>query len=292
MAKRRSKAGRPAKGGPRTPSGQRSRAGKPKGAADVKPNDRVLQTRETFASFKGGAAAEAWDPIGRAWLTGLLDGHEIEATRLRDAARQYASDYWQYFGTKTGFTMADLEPESRGSGRSKPSGIELSPEDPQGEWLSMVDRVLIGAGGQVRRALQTVTVDHFFFPDGDPPWLERLIRGRRVAERARLIAAGKLQKDEPLIIGTMPTRADHALLADLHTALRILITGRALPAVRAPREPVAEPKPLPPIDPAFLEPEDVPKENRRKGHMRPNDEIAAVILERHAAAQAPQGETA
>lgn len=280
MGKRKSKAGRPRSAAARTKSGRLSRAGKIK---NVAPNKRVVETREAFKTFKGGLSAESYDPIGRAWLVGLLDGHGIPPDCLRDAGRTYADSFWGYYG-KTGLAMADLEPEARGSGARKALDSDIIPDDPQGEWLENIDKVLCRAGRPVRTALHNVVIDQFFLPNGDPVWLGRLITGRRIAARHRLATEGKLPADIPPILGALPSALDEAKLANLITALRILVTGRiTVPAapVQAEAAPKAPPPPLPPIDPAFL---------TEAGRMRESSEIAGIIRERHITGQ-QQGES-
>src|SRR3954465_5803883 len=93
------RAGRPSKTGRRRlKSGRRT---------DVAPFDHgaahVQRRASRFASFQDGKATQQlFDPIGRAWAVGLLENARIDPAVLRDAGRDYAARYWNYYPAAVG----------------------------------------------------------------------------------------------------------------------------------------------------------------------------------------------
>jgi hypothetical protein len=279
---RRSRGGRPSKGGKRTPTGRLSRAGKQNERGE--PNQHVVAVRHAFRWFVDGKATEhLFDPLGRAWATGLLDGHGIESKRLRDAGRDYGELYWGEYG-RTGIATGGLERRSRTSGGNS----DPDAPDRAGWRFAALDALLDGAGRSARDALHNLVVDHHWFPDEDPAWLARLITERRVAEWSKRKGRGELVG--PAIVGELATATDHSRLQLAITALVALIPAtNQEPATKTPAPSLAElTRPedcaapvdrghaAAPVDPAFLD---------KRGLMRPSAEIADIIRERHAAGQ-------
>jgi len=160
MSKR---AGRKRKAGIRTASGQLSRAGLPKWDYG---NDRVQQRREAFRVYQGGKADEQVnDCIGRVWAAGLLDGTEFDPAVLRDIGRDYGGLYWDYYHTFDG--VSSYEPRSRTSGTGD--------ADPRGERFKILDRKARAAGYDCTSAMHSICVNEYWFPDGNPAWVQRLL---------------------------------------------------------------------------------------------------------------------
>jgi hypothetical protein len=282
----RKRAGRAAKPGKRTKSGRLSAAGV---ARRVEPNDRVLAVRDAFRWFQDGKAdQQVHDPIGRAWAVGLLDGFGADPAALRDAVRTYGEGYWSYYAG-LGIAMGGFEGASRSSG----SGAWA---DPRGRRFEQLDAAVDAAGASsgngraVRDALHNVAVDHHWFPDENPLWLDRLIVERRVLERSRRMEAKLLPAHAPGIAGALPKPGDAPRLAALAAAALALVMGSRRREERARSGPSLAVLTCPPdldevpaghettdfahhgIDPAFVDEE--------TGQMKEMDEIAAIIRER------------
>jgi hypothetical protein len=185
----------------------------------IEPNDRVLGVRAAFRWFQDGKAdQQVYDPVGRAWAAGLLDGLGADPAALRDAVRGYGEGYWSYY-SGLGVAMGGFEAAPRTSG----GGIWA---DPQGRRFEQLDAAVDAAGGRwVRDALHNVAVDHHWFPDENPAWLDRLITERMVRERARRVAAKLLPETWPGIAGAMPEAGDQVRLSALALAALALVVG-------------------------------------------------------------------
>jgi hypothetical protein len=202
MASRRSRAGRKPK------PGARYKCGKLRPVRDV-GNDRTSAFALRFRSFQDGKA-DQWvreSAIGRAWAVGLLDGYDADAAALRDAGLAYAARYWGYYPSAIG--VSNYEAEDR-RGR----GDWGDPHDPRGEVFRRLDRTIADAGAAAHAAVQSLVVDHYWFPQDNPTWLDRLIN-------ARLVAAG--QESE----GLPPVAGDVERLREAVDGLLALVKGRS-----------------------------------------------------------------
>ena len=194
MAKRRSKGGRPRK------SGARHACGRLKPARD-EGSERTMALRLRFRPFQGGKGDQwAGTPIGRAWLVGLLDGHEVDPAAIRDAGLNYAERYWGYWPAPGG--VSNYEAEDR---RAAPfaGGLDIA-----GDRFQVLDAAVQSAGRASYDAVHSLVVDPHWFPEENPAWLDRLID-------ARLAAAGRAVTAEP------PREGD---AQQLHLALEGLLT--------------------------------------------------------------------
>lgn len=175
MAKRK---GRKPKVGDRYP------CGKLRQAHDY-GNDRIVALMSVFRPFQAGKA-DQWvnqSAIGRAWAVGLLDGYEADSAAIRDAGLNYAARYWGHYGG--GANVANYEGnDKRGSFSS------IDDEDPRGETFQRLDRAISDAGRVSYDAVHSLCIDHHWFPQENPAWLDRLINERLL--RAGRPVAGQL----------------------------------------------------------------------------------------------------
>ena len=196
----RSKAGRKAK------PGARYKCGKLRPVHD-RGNERTASRAARFRPFQGGKA-EVWvreSAIGRAWAVGLLDGFDADAAAIRDAGLGYAARYWSYYPSASG--VSNYEAEDR---RGRSWGVS---EDPRGEIFRKIDKAVRDAGRASYQAVQAMVVDTYWFPDLDPPWLERLIN-------ARLAVEGQD------VSGALPLPGDHDTLRLAVEGLLTMVDGR------------------------------------------------------------------
>ena len=166
------RAGRPSKSGRRRLKNGRR--------ADIEPFDRgaahVQRLRDRFARFQDGKATQqVHDPIGRAWAVGLLENDRIDPAVLRDAGRDYAARYWNYYPATIG--VANYLDEDR---RAE---VWAGGEDPGGEWFQRLDALLKDAGRVSYDAVHSLCLDYYWFPDDNPAWLDRLIEERVAIKR-------------------------------------------------------------------------------------------------------------
>lgn len=161
----RAKAGRKRKPGARHPSGQLIQR--------VAANDRVQSLRERFAVFDGGKKQpdQIYDPIGRAWAAGLLEGGTIDPVILRDIARTYARLYWSHWPTNSGIAQYG---EMIGSGSVRGPANDDNPAD---KWFERLDTALRAKGRKAIDAVHALCVNSYHLPDeeNDPLWLVRLL---------------------------------------------------------------------------------------------------------------------
>lgn len=145
--------GRNRKKGKRTPSGQLSRAGKPR--------DRGSEAAEAKASLYG---TDGTDALGRAYRFGLID------QQARDTGRALGRAYWPIFGV--GPLSCTLGARS-GRGNIPDEDQELNREN----WLN--DRLdeVNALGSDIRKAFDDLVID--INPDSGPAWLDRLIHAKR-----------------------------------------------------------------------------------------------------------------
>src|SRR4051812_43647133 len=199
MAKRRSKGGRPRKSGARHACGK-LRMVRDEGSA------RTQALRLRFRPFQGGKGDQyAGTPIGRAWLVGLLDGHEVDAAAIRDAGLNYAERYWCYWPAPGG--VSNYEAEDR---RAAPFAGGL---DVAGDRFQALDAAVQSAGRASYDAVHSLVVDPHWFPEEGPAWLDRLIN-------ARLAAAGRA------VDGELPRVEDADRLKLAVEGLLTIVSGR------------------------------------------------------------------
>jgi hypothetical protein len=173
-----------------------------------KGNDVVQRRQAIFAAFQGGKAnQQVHDPIGRAWAVGLLDGYDADAATIRDAGRDYAFRYWRHYPTDSGVSNYDREDRRGGGG----GGTFLTP-DPGGERFQRLDRIVLDAGRAAYDAMQSLCVDHYWFDDENPAWLDRLINEQRV-------------KRDASVAGMLPMRGDKERLDLAVSALLAIVQG-------------------------------------------------------------------
>lgn len=172
------RAGRPSKAGRRTKGGKRIAA-----APFDHGAEHVQRLRDRFSRFQDGKAAQQlFDPIGRAWAVGLLENERIDPAVLRDAGRDYAARYWNYYPCAGGVSNY-LDEDRRGRGGAPADG-----EDPGGERFRKLDAQLKDAGRLSYGAAQSLCLDFYWFPDDNPAWLDRLINARLLAAQAAVAA--------------------------------------------------------------------------------------------------------
>jgi hypothetical protein len=152
-------------------------------------SDHVQLIRARFRKFHDGKCdQQVFDPIGRAWAVGLLENDRVDPAALRDAGRNYAAAYWGYYPSVAG--VAGYGGKDRaGSGGDRHS--EIRP-DPRGVRFETLDGQLGDTGRRSYAAAQSLCLDHYWFPDNNPAWLDRLINDRLVA--ARVPVGGELSR--------------------------------------------------------------------------------------------------
>ncbi|QAY75734.1 hypothetical protein [Sphingosinicella sp. BN140058] len=200
MMRGRSKAGRKPKAGPRYACG-RLRPVRDQG------NERVAALAQRFRSFQGGKA-DQWvltSAIGRAWAVGLLDGHDVDPSLIRDAGLNYAARYWNYYPSTSGVGSYDAA-DRRGR------AVSCDVADPRGAAFRRLDQAIAAAGSAAYDAVQSMVVDLHAWPQDNPDWLDRLINAR--LKRAGVPATGP----EPLA-------SDHDQLRLAVEGLMITIRG-------------------------------------------------------------------
>lgn len=168
----------------------------------------VVQARAArFARFQDGKAdQQVIDQIGRAWTTGLLDGHGCDAAILRDIGRRYGSLYWHEF--------AAMAPKTGALERRDRAAANDSGDDRPGEYFRTLDALARTAGREAVAAMHSLCVDGWWFPDTDQPWIARLIN------EAVAHATGRAAND-----GASAT--DRARMAAAADALVAMVEGRA-----------------------------------------------------------------
>ncbi|TFI59073.1 hypothetical protein E2493_05985 [Sphingomonas parva] len=143
--------------------------------------------------------------IGRAWAVGLLDGFGADAAAIRDAGLGYAARYWGYYPSPNGVSNYEAEDRrGRGWGESQDRG---------GEIFQRLDKAVRDAGRASYKAVQSLVVDTYWFPDRNPSWLDRLINGR-------LAASGRT------VTGSLPVPGDDETLRLAVEGLLTVVQGR------------------------------------------------------------------
>lgn len=144
----------------------------------MSPGEAVeIEREELFAKARRARhAKECADPIGRAWLAGLLEGHGADPIVLREAGREYGHLYWQELrvldsriGNYEGYSSRSRGKEYRVVGNNGYAGHR---------WR-LYENALDGIGPgrlKIRAALHSLCVDNCWFIAG-PEWLDRIISG-------------------------------------------------------------------------------------------------------------------
>lgn len=156
------------------PQGNRSASGRLRDRTPrrVTACDGVLRKR----AFYGVAAndTDTCDAIGRAYAAGLLghgeDGAE-RASRLLNAGRRIAAQYWRVLGFHTPDSLARFQPSSPSAPPSPED--ERIREDALNDGLALVQ----AQGRSCRFAFDQLVIDPN--PDHGPAWLDRLIWARK-----------------------------------------------------------------------------------------------------------------
>lgn len=154
--------GRKRKGGKRTPSGQLSRAGKPR-TEIVKGNERAQAMQVLYGP-------DGADAIGRAYRAGLL-GDGSDAKAMLDTARRIANAYWSAYGN--GAITCTLGDKTGGSSAS----ICPNKARQREEWLSRCLDSVKRLGWPHRRFFDALVID--VHPDHGPAWVDRLCYAAR-----------------------------------------------------------------------------------------------------------------
>lgn len=143
------KRGRTRKPGPRTPSGQLSRA-------------RIDRGNERAQAKQAKYGTDGYDALGRAFRSGLLG---IHGQTLLNTGRAICKAYWPMLQIgKEGCTLST----SIGGHR-----IDTERDAAREVWLLSQVRTIDAMGHDVRRAFDDLVID--LNPDYGPLWLDRLI---------------------------------------------------------------------------------------------------------------------
>jgi hypothetical protein len=136
--------------------------------------------------FRAGKADQwAGTPIGRAWIVGLLEGHDIDSAVIRDAGLAYAELYWSHWPAPS--AVANYEGQDR-------RGSHVANDRREVLFMAM-DAAILSAGRASFDAVHSLVIDCHWLPDDNPPWLERLIN-------VSMIRAGQA------VIGQLPQAGD------------------------------------------------------------------------------------
>lgn len=209
--------GRKRKSGNRTPSGQLSRAGQARDQGNV----RVQERRELFRHFidDKGLTFEGTS-VGRLWIVGGFDGHDIDPSVMRDCLLDYGALYWSEWpmARQAADYLLDGQPGFDGRGWRDP--------DPKGEAFMRHDDTLRSAGRETRAAVIAVAVDGHLFPDEDCSWVSRIIATRCDAQRMTLARAGQKVPAALKVTGPFASTRDWAMLGLLCDGALALARGR------------------------------------------------------------------
>lgn len=115
-----------------------------------------------------GRLGQAVDPVGRAWVAGLLDHPGATAEAMRDAGRVVFKLYWAHYAQLCPRdALASIIPGGGGSGNHDSVEAALNRR------LEAVD----AHGRAVRQAIESMCIDWYF--DTGPRWLDRMILAKR-----------------------------------------------------------------------------------------------------------------
>lgn len=149
-----------------------------KGTSVRKDDKRMAGPDVPPLGFRDGA--ETIDAIGRAWAGRLLEGREIESTRLRDRAREIAGLYWRHLCPRGATTVsslyANMVSEENPSAAARPVVIAAEAEERerrQEARLLRIVRLADAQGQEARAAFDELVID--INPECGPPWLDRLL---------------------------------------------------------------------------------------------------------------------
>ena len=208
--------GRPRKSGRRTAKGKLSQSADALAERNP-PNDRVKALRKLFAFVtpvkgpdgRGGEIdQDICDAIGQLHALGLLDGHGLDPTELRDRGREWGAHYAKLL-RKSGYKTGGYERMDKGVQEVRLTGADMA-----------FDRMDENLRGVERSTLLSLIVDPIVgsWPDGEEmvPWARAIIC-------EALLKRGKLPPSM-----RFPSPNDKALLDAAIRGLCILVDG-ALP---------------------------------------------------------------
>lgn len=153
--------GRKRKAGPRTKSGQLSRAGKFRIKVE-RGNERAAKAWDLY---KGNGS----DAIGRAYERGFL-GSGSDAKTMLDTARAISRIYWKWYNN--GPPRCTLADRSSG-GHPPPTEEENERDQKQEDWLNAMLKVAGPMGKERRKCFDALVID--YHPDCGPAWLDRIL---------------------------------------------------------------------------------------------------------------------
>jgi hypothetical protein len=194
------KRGRPRKAGKRTASGRLvperdyGCEGVQRRIAQYVPgearNDNQRQ-RDADMGRNQRQTQDTHDPIGRAYLAGMLVSERFAPEVMRDAGRDLCALYWRIYGV--GAHRGTLE-------RFLPHGVSIGSPSAEKALEGALNRKIDAInrlGREHRRAIDSLCLDSIAFDHG-PAWLDRLIfatRSRRQRPRARDIELMRLANE-------------------------------------------------------------------------------------------------
>lgn len=175
--------GKKGRGGKKKSTGDRFPGGRLKPMRDY-GSERTVELRMRFRAFRDGKA-DHWvgTPIGRAWIVGLMEGHDIDSAVIRDAGVAYAQLYWSHYPAPS--AVANYEAMDR-------RGAQVG-NDRRSILFTAMDAAILSAGRDSRDAVHNLVIDCHWLPDENPAWLDRLINLNMI--RARQPAVGQLPTD-------------------------------------------------------------------------------------------------
>ncbi|MBA3678260.1 MAG: hypothetical protein H0W74_12805 [Sphingosinicella sp.] len=166
-------------------------------------NDHVQALRERFSVFQGGKAGnELGCCIGKAWAAGLLEGHGADAQALRDAGRDYARLWYEYYGLSQVRT-------SRFERHSK--GFASAAVTPDQRRFLKLDGIVSARPSAHRDAFYALCVD-YFDSDALPPFVDRLINERLMLKGLK-------------VPGCLPIKGDAERLEKAAVTLLAIVEG-------------------------------------------------------------------
>lgn len=151
------------------------------------------RAEEAVSDIGAGDHGQAIDAIGRAWLAGLLVHPGRDSDAMRDAGRLLFKLYWAHYAELAPSGGLYQELAGRGAVRAGVTGnIERAAQLENA--LNRRLLILDDCGREVRRAVESLCIDHHF--EFGPLWLDCLIAARRQGvvdeEAARRMGAALL----------------------------------------------------------------------------------------------------
>lgn len=170
----------------------------------IPANDVVIARQKAYAErFGAKVAGDTYDPIGRAWAAGLLDGTRVDPAMLRDMGRRYAEMHSRVYGATQVRIWTAERRSPAGNTKSQPI-----PLDPMGERFTALDQLARDAGSKQRLAMQKLVLHAN--PDENPVWLERLLidaSGAAIERQGRGIVVRLAAFDRDRMILTQAVQA-------------------------------------------------------------------------------------